>query len=318
MSESREKRMGVGIWFRIIILVPIIIVASATAILFSSWLRNSTSQNPNYISGLEENRILRLKYKFITGLIEIEPGEVLELRQLAGRNATLNVEIERSGNNYTLNFTIYVEGHSVYSEDGKRVFREFRKCTIFEYDAATEKFYWQGRDVGVLLPLFQPVEDKIILFSAEFIPLGVLEPEISSYPPPSSVWASKVFTIFVYLKEGKVCIPELNRTWLVSELPVEPPVWSVYEALSKLAGNDTLEITYYCNNTIWGMPSVFIERNTGIITSMRIPGLLRTLNNTRITVNDELVNVIPLTPLSFFLGLEEEVFLELMDIEVIP
>ncbi|MEM3659442.1 MAG: hypothetical protein QXU11_03400 [Thermoproteota archaeon] len=103
---------------------------------------------------------MRLKYKFITGLIEIEPGEVLELRQLAGRNATLNVEIERNGNTYTLNFTIHVIGHSVYSEDGERVFREFRKCAIFEYDAATEKFYWQGRDVGVLLPLFQPVEDK--------------------------------------------------------------------------------------------------------------------------------------------------------------
>ncbi|MEM3659443.1 MAG: hypothetical protein QXU11_03405 [Thermoproteota archaeon] len=88
--------------------------------------------------------------------------------------------------------------------------------------------------------------------------------------------------------------------------------------LSKIAGNDTLEITYYCNNTIWGMSSVFIERNTGIITSMRIPGLLRTLNNTRITLNDELVNVIPLTPLSFFLGLEEKVLLELTDIEFIP
>lgn len=270
-----------------------------------------------YISWLEENRILRLKYKFTRGLIEIEPGEVLELRELAGRNATLNVEIERSGDTYTLNFTIYVVGYSVYNEDGRMVFREFRKCAIFEYDATTERFYCQGEDVEVLLPLFQPLEDRIILFNAEFIPLGVLEPKISSYPPPSPVWASKIFTILVYLKEGKVCIPELNRTWRVSELPAEPQIWSVYEALSKIAGNDTLEIIYYCNNTVWSMPSVFIEK-TGIITRIGIPGFLRTFNNSRITVNDKLVNVLPLTSLSCFLGLEEEVLLELIGIEFTP
>lgn len=117
------------------------------------------------------------------GLIEIEPGEILELRTLAGRNASLNL-IERSRNTYALNFTIYVVGHSVYSGDGKRV---FRRPAVFEYDASTERFYRQGRDAGVLLPFFQPVEDKIILFHAEFIPLGVIEPKISSYPPPSPV-----------------------------------------------------------------------------------------------------------------------------------
>ncbi len=79
-----------------------------------------------------------------------------------------------------------------------------------------------------------------------------------------------------------------------------------------------LEITYYVNNTLWSMPAAYVERNTGIITGMRIPGFLRTLNNTRITVNDKQVNVLPLTPLSYFLGLEEEVFLELVDIEFIP
>lgn len=129
---------------------------------------------------------MRLKYKFIMGLIEIEPGEILELARatLAGRNASLNLEIERSGNTYALNFTIYVVGHSVYSGDGKRV---FRRPAIFKYDASTERFYRQGRDAGVLLPFSQPVEDKIILFNAEFIPLGVIEPKISSYPPPSPV-----------------------------------------------------------------------------------------------------------------------------------
>lgn len=39
---------------------------------------------------------------------------------------------------------------------------------------------------------------------------------------------------------------------------------------------------------------------------------------TKIAVNDKLVNVLPLTPLSYFLGLEEEVVLELVDIEIIP
>lgn len=261
---------------------------------------------------------MRLKYKFISGLIEIEPGEVLELRQLAGRNATLNLEIGRTGDTYTLNFTIHVVGYSVYNEDGRRVFREFRKCAVFEYDAATKKFHWQGKDVGVLLPLFQRWEDGIILFNAEFIPLGTLEPKISSYPPPSPVWASKVFTTRVYLKEGKVCIPEFNRTLWISELKVKPPTWDLYEKISRISGNDVLEIIYYGNDTVWSMPSVSVERNTGIIMSMRIPGFLRTLNNTRITVNDKQVNVLPLTPLSYFLGLEELVVLELADIEFIP
>jgi hypothetical protein len=307
----------VRIRFSIILLIPIII-APATVILFWTYPQHPAPQNPKYISWLGENKILRLKYKFIHGLIQIEPGEVLELREIAGRNATLNLEIQRSGETYILNFTIYVVGHSVYTEDGKRIFREFRKCAVFEYDATTERFYWQGKDVGVLLPLFQPLEERIILFNAEFIPLGVFEPKISSYPPPSPVWASKIFTILIYLKEGKACIPELNRTWWVSELPAKPEIWSVYEALSKIAGKDTLEIIYYCNNTVWSTPSVFIEKNTGIITSMRIPGFLRTFNNSRITVNDKPVNALPLTSLSCFLGLEEEVLLELVSIEFTP
>ncbi len=107
---------------------------------------------------------MRLKYKFISGLIEIEPGEVLELRQLVGRNATLSLEIERTGDTHTLNFTINVVGHSVYNEDGKKVFKEFRRNATFKYDVNTKRFYWQGKDAGFLLPLFQPLEDRIISF----------------------------------------------------------------------------------------------------------------------------------------------------------
>jgi len=51
---------------------------------------------------------------------------------------------------------------------------------------------------------------------------------------------------------------------------------------------------------------------------MRIPGFLRTFNNSRITVNDKPVNALPLTSLSCFLGLEEEVLLELVSIEFTP
>lgn len=99
---------------------------------------------------------MRLKYKFISGLIETEPGEVLELKQLAERNATLKLEIERTRGTYTLNFTIHVVGHSVHNEDGRRAFREFRKCAVFEYDATLKSSTGRGRMWEFCFRCFNP------------------------------------------------------------------------------------------------------------------------------------------------------------------
>jgi len=300
----------------IAILIPIV-TASVATILLLAWLVPHDTQNSRYNSILGENRILRLKYEFIQGLIEIEPGEELELREHIGRNATLTIELVRNGDSYTLNFTVYVVGYSVYNEDGRRFFREFRRCVVFEYNVSTKRFYWQGKDVGVLLPLFQPLVDRIILFDAEFIPLGA-ESKISSYPPPSPVWASKVGTTLVYPKEGRVYMPELNRTWWLSELNVRPPIWDLYEKISMISGSDVLEIIHYVNNTLFGLPGVSIERNTGIMMRMSIPGLFWTHANATIMVNGKPVNEIPVVLLPYSLGLKERVSLQLTDVEFIP
>ncbi|MGB9718063.1 MAG: hypothetical protein ACPL4E_06435 [Thermoproteota archaeon] len=263
-------------------------------------------------------RRLVLKYDLHVVCVEYEPGNDL---LFSNPNATLTIELIKTGDRYSVNFTVNVKGLGLsskdFAENKSSTYKEsvFRRCAIFEYDAATEKFYWQGKDVGVLLPLFQPLEDRIILFNAEFIPLGTLEPKISSYPPPSPVWASKTFTTLVYLKEGKVYIPELNRTWWISGLNVKPPIWSLYEEISRISGNDVLEIIHYGNNTIWSMPSVSIERNTGLIMSIRMPGPTRTSNNTRITVNDKPVSELPVALLPYLLGLRDDIHLYLRSIE---
>ncbi|MEM3026769.1 MAG: hypothetical protein QXI42_03825 [Thermoproteota archaeon] len=263
-------------------------------------------------------RRLVLKYDLHAVCVEYEPGNDL---LFSNPNATLTMELIKTGNGYVVNLTVDVRGLGLFSKDfaenKSSTYKEsaFRRCATFEYDPATERFYWQGKDVGVLLPLFQPLEDRIILFNAEFIPLGTLEPKISNYPPPSPVWASKTFTTLVYLKEDKVCIPELNRTWWISGLNVKPPIWELYEKISRISGNDVLEIIHYGNDTIWSMPSVSIERNTGIIMSIRMPGPTRTSNNTRITVNDKPVNELPVALLPYLLGLRSDIHLYLRSIE---
>lgn len=263
-------------------------------------------------------RRLVLKYDLRIVCVEYEPGNDL---LFSNPNATLTMELIKTGNRYILNFTVDIKGLGLsskdFAENKSNTYKEseFRRCATFEYDTNTKRFYWQGKDVGVLLPLFQPLENRIILFDAEFIPLGTLEPKISSYPPPSPVWASKVFTTLVYLKEGKVCIPEFNRTWWISELNVKPPTWSLYEKISRISGKDVLEIIHYGNDTLWSMPSVSIERNTGIIMSMRMPGPTRTSNHTRITLNDKPVNEFPVALLPYLLGLRDDIHLFLRSIE---
>lgn len=287
--------------------ISMLIVAT---ILFSTWftLAYHASKQDN---GLEEKRILRLKYDLFCTLVEYKPGKELEFRN---PDATLNVEFINAGDKYILNLTVDIKGYALCIENSSNIYTEFRKCVVFEYNIATKRFYWQGRDVGVLLPLFQPLEDRIILFDAEFIPLGA-EPRISSYPPSSPVWASKKFTSRIDLKEGKVYIPELNRTWWLSEAGVRPPIWDALKALSKIAGNDVLEIIHYGNDTVVGLPSAYIERNTGIIIYMRMIGPLRTLENSTVIVNDKPVSKVPILLLPYSLGLRNIVVLELINVE---
>lgn len=118
-----------------------------------------------------------------------------------------------------------------------------------------------------------------------------------------------------YLKEGKVFIPEINRTWWISELPVKPPIWDLYETISRISGNDVLEIIHYGNDTIVGMPRAHIERSTEIIMYVAMPGPTRTSNNTRITINDKPVNKLPLVPLPYLLGLRGDIYLFLRNAE---
>ncbi len=213
-----------------------------------------------------------------------------------------------------MNFTVDIKGYALFI-NGSDIYVEFRKRVVFEYDSTVKRFYWQGRDVGVLLPMFQPLDDRIILFNAEFIPLGA-EPRISDYPPSSQIWASKWLTSRIDLKGGKVYVPELNRTWWLSEAEVRLPIWDALEALSKIAGSETLEILHYSNHDVIGSPAAYIERNTGIIVYMRIPGPLRTLENSTIIVNDKQVSETPVILLPHSLGLRNIVVLELRNAEL--
>jgi len=254
---------------------------------------------------------LRLTYDVCCSIVEYEPGKDLEFRN---PDATLSVELTRVRDRYVLDFTVDIKGYALYPDSKSITYKEFKRNAVLEYDRTTKRFYWQGKDVGALLPMFQPLEDRIILFSAEFIPLGA-ELKISSYPPSSLVWASKNFTTKVYLEEGKVFIPELNRTWWLKEIKVRPPIWDMYEALSKIANSNTLEITHYRNDTTFGFLGASIERNTGIITYMSMPGPCRTFENSKIIVNGEPISEIPVTLLPYLLGLRNIITLNLIDIE---
>jgi hypothetical protein len=287
-------------------------------ILFFTWFMLTVPQASKGSGEVENWKRLVLEYDLRVVCVEYEPGNDMLFSE---PNATLLMELIKTGSGYTLNLTVYIKGPGLSSKDFAEnksrswTEREFRRSIVFQYDANTKRFYWQGKDVGVLLPLFQPLEDKIILFNAEFIPLGVLEPRISSYPPSSLVWASKIFTTKVYLKEGKVFIPEINRTWWISELPVKPPIWDLYEKIAIISGSDMLEILHYGNDTVISMPRAYIERNTGIIMYMCMPGSTRTSNNTMITLNGKPVNELPLVPLPYLLGLRDEIHLFLRNIE---
>jgi len=296
-----------------------VVTILALMILFFTWFILAFPKSFKGRGGVKNWGRLVLEYDLRVVCVEYELGNDMLFSE---PNATLVMELIKTGSRYTLNFTVCIKGPGLSSKDFAEnksrswTEREFRRSVVFEYDADTKRFYWQGEDVGVLLPLFQPLEDRIILFNAEFIPLGVLELRISSYPPSSLVWASKIFTTKVYLKEGKVFIPEINRTWWISELPVKPPTWDLYEKIAMISSSDMLEIMHYGNDTLFGMPRVYIERNTGIIMYMCIPGPTRTSNNTMITLNGKPVNELPLVALPYLLGLRDEIHLFLRNIEV--
>lgn len=290
----------------------VLILVIATLLL--TWFAFSIYRASKQDDGLEAKKILRLKYDLFCSLVEYEPGKELEFRK-SDVNATLAMELMRAGDRYILNLTVNIKGYAFCIENRSRAYTELRKCATFEYDVNTRSFYWQGKDVGILLPMFQPLGDRIILFNAEFIPLGT-EPKISHYPLSSQIWAPKRFTSRVDLKEGKVYVPELNRTWWLSEAEVRPPIWDVLKALSKIAGSDTLEIMHYTNDTLISFPSAYIERNTGIIIHMRMPGPFRMSKNATIIVNDVPVSTVPMALLPYSLGLRDSfITLNLIDVE---
>ncbi len=107
---------------------------------------------------------------------------------------------------------------------------------------------------------------------------------------------------------------ELNRTWWLSKLNTKSLIWDLYGKISRISGNNVLEILHYSNDTWLVCLAYILKEALVIIIYMRMPGPTRTSDNTRITMNDEPVDKLPIALLPYSLGLGGDITLFLRSI----